>query len=443
MVILQAWVFLVVPTDNNGDPHDYLLMAQNLFSATTHGSFNRFIGYPLFIKIASLNVRNINLIFFVQSLFFVVALHCFASALSVTPTLQSLVYLPALIPALAYMQKLLFPDGLLLSLLLLFMVQVLKGRLYPGLAIALIATAIKLVFIFLLPLALAAWALKHSDISPRRIYLCFFGLVLLLLPTVYLLRPFPLYQTVVQVPSFVPPAADALGPPAQLRVSCGGTVRTITDPAILSRVETHSADEYFMPLGREAAIQLGCTAEDLRTLQRQLILHYFLRAPLHQLMKFSTNALRAVFVFPQTYHVSYMLSQKAFLASKFDEQRSSYEDRQVHYFRDLGLVPPQQPGVLLLRLATHTSQLIRFLSIAIAAIAPLIAWRLFKTRSLLRRIGPMLAFLASYSLLLSWFGFVYDRYVYVNYFLWMYLAAVTVSDMIPNLARGSTSMGHI
>jgi hypothetical protein len=437
VIILQTWVFLVVPTDNNGDPNDYIHIAQNLFSRNPTVSLNRFFGYPLFIKLASLNLRSINLLFFVQSLLFVAAVSYFASSLSLPPMLRGLVYLPALIPSVAYMQKLIFPDGLILSLLLLFMIQILKGRFYSGTALALILTAIKVVFIFLPLLALAAWAVQNSHISPRKAYLLLSSALLFLLPAVFFLRPFPLFMTIVQVPNFVSRRADAVASPTELQISCGGVVKTVTDPAVLASISKLSADEYYMPLGSTVAAQLGCTKEDLRGLQRQLIVYYFSRAPLSQIRKIVTNAFRAAFVFPQTGHVGYMLHQKAELARKFYDERFFYEERQVRSFRDLGLVPPDQPGLALLRLSTHNSPLIRAFSLGIAVLAPLMVWRFWKTRELLRQVSPVLVFIAAYSVLLSWFAFICDRYVYVNYFLWMYLIALWANETFPSLARAS------
>jgi hypothetical protein len=437
VIVVQAWVFLVVPTDNNGDPNDYLVIAQDLLSRKIPITFNRFIGYPLFVRIASFDLQNINLLFLVQSVLFVTALFYFVSSLSLPPVLRCLVCVPALIPGIAYMQKLLFPDGFILSLLLFFVVQLVKRKPYQGAAIALALTAIKTVFLFLPPLVLAAWAVENWHVSVRKAYLSFSLFVLLLLPLVFVVRPFPLYQTIVQIPDFVSGQTNPVGPLKELRVSCGGVMKTVTDPALLASVEKHSADEHYMPLGSTVAAQLGCTTADVRRLQRELIVYYVSRAPLFQLKKILINACRAAFVFPQIEHVGYMLHQKADLARKFYDERLFYEDRQVQQFRDLGLTPVKQPGLVLLRLSAHNNLLIRALSLGIVGFVPLIGWKLWKKREVLRQAFPVVVFIAAYSVLLSWFAFIYDRYVYVNYFLWMYLIALWANETFPGLARAS------
>jgi hypothetical protein len=149
------------------------------------------------------------------------------------------------------------------------------------------------------------------------------------------------------------------------------------------------------------------------------------------------NVCRAAFVFPQNEHVGYMLRQKADLATRFYDDRFFYEDRQVQYFRDVGLAPLKQPGLVLLRLTAHNNLLIRALSLGILGFVPLIAWKLLKKRDVLRLAFPVVVFIAAYSVLLSWFAFIYDRYVYVNYFLWMYLIALWANETFPGLARAS------
>ncbi|OFV80871.1 MAG: hypothetical protein A2Y78_08845 [Acidobacteria bacterium RBG_13_68_16] len=437
VIVVQAWVFLMVPTDNNGDPNDYLVIAQGLFSRMTPFTLNRSIGYPLFIKVASLDLHNLNLLFLVQSVLFVVAIFYFASSLSLPPILRCLVCVPALIPGIAYMQKLLFPDGLILSLLLLFMIQLVRRKVYYAAAIGLILTAIKIFFIFLLPLVLAAWAVENWHISVRKAYVSFCIFLLLLVPLVFAIRPFPLYQTIVQIPDFVSGQINPVGPLKELRVSCGGAAKTITDPTVLASILKHSADEYYIPLGSTVTAQLGCTQGDVRRLQRQLILYYLSRAPLFQAKKILMNVCRAAFVFPQNEHVGYMLRQKADLATRFYDDRFFYEDRQVQYFRDVGLAPLKQPGLVLLRLTAHNNLLIRALSLGILGFVPLIAWKLLKKRDVLRLAFPVVVFIAAYSVLLSWFAFIYDRYVYVNYFLWMYLIALWANETFPGLARAS------
>src|SRR5436309_13710675 len=64
VIILQVWVFFGVPTDNNGDPNDYLLIARRLLSTGAPISSNRLIGYPLIIKILSLTLIRLHVLLY-------------------------------------------------------------------------------------------------------------------------------------------------------------------------------------------------------------------------------------------------------------------------------------------------------------------------------------------------------------------------------------------
>lgn len=86
VIVLQAWVFLVAPTNINGDPNEYLHTARGLFSGDTSITFNRFIGYPLIIKLFSLNLHHLNLLFLCQSILFIIVLYHFAHALPCAPS---------------------------------------------------------------------------------------------------------------------------------------------------------------------------------------------------------------------------------------------------------------------------------------------------------------------------------------------------------------------
>ena len=121
LLVYLSLIIFSIPTDLNGDPNDYLHLARDLFSIETLSNFNRFIGYPIFIKISSLNLAQLNLTFVVQSLIFLIALYYFTHSISSKPLIRVLIYLPAFIPAVAYLPKLLFPDCLLLSFLLIFL----------------------------------------------------------------------------------------------------------------------------------------------------------------------------------------------------------------------------------------------------------------------------------------------------------------------------------
>jgi len=438
VIILQVWVFFGVPTDNNGDPNDYLLIARRLFSTGAPISFNRFIGYPLIIKILSLNLTHLNVLFFFQSTLFVAALVHFANAFALPSLLRCLLYLPGLIPSIAYLQKLIFPDGIILSLLLVFAAQLRKKNFFASGAITLILIAIKLVFVFVPAFLFAQWAIETKYFSKPKAYALFFVLLVCLVPIVYFIKPFPLYQTLVQV--LIPADAGNAGTlPKILELSCGGEAKLVevTDPAVLTRP---SSDEFFMPLGEKTASDLGCTKDDVKKLQRRLILDTFLQDPFFELKKFSNHFVRAVFVFPQVAHVDHMLEEKYALALAHYNESFFYDDSQVRSWQEQKISPLVQPSLVLLGYSAlygdrYNGAIIKV--ILIVLLSPLIVWNYVKRPEFRSNANALLIFIVAYSFVISCFAFIYDRYVYVILFLWM--AIIASSSRRKRLATNAAS----
>ena len=430
VIVLQGWIFLVVPTDNNGDPNDYLRIAKSLGTTI---SFNRFIGYPVIIKALSLNLSYLNLLFLFQSIFFIVALVCFAHSFGLPPLLRSLLYLPGLIPTVAYMQKLIFPDGIILSLLLILVAQIRSGKHVSAGAVALVLTAIKLVFVFVPVFVLALWANERKYLSKQTAYACFLVFVLCLVPVVYFITPFPLYQAFVQVPEGNDDAALVQVPKA-LELSCAGVEKIVTDPAILANLTKHTADELFMPLGAKAATDLGCTRDELRNLQRRLIRDSFLQAPSFQLKKIVQKWIRATFVFPQVDHLRQMFLRKYQLTATHYNESAFYDDTQLRYWREQQIPPLFQPGLLLFFYSAryegdYNATVISTFFFLLVLLSPLVVWKCTKVREFRSEITPILVLVVAYAFLISCFAIVYDRYVYVNLFLWMAIIASTLREI--------------
>ena len=433
VILLQAWVFLVVPTDNNGDPNEYLDIARRLFSGEASISFNRFIGYPAIIKAVTLDLSFLNLLFLFQSVLFISALIYFANSFSLPPLLRSLVYLPGLIPAVAYMQKLVFPDGIILSLILILVAQLRNKNLWQAAVAGLVLTAIKLVFLFVLLFLAAVWVVEKQYVSRKTAYAAFSLLLLGLIPAVYFIKPFPLYQTFVQV--LIPGEGRESRNPTKLQISCGGAEKVITDPAILANITTHNSDEFFMPLGEKTAAALGCSKSDMQSLQRKLILQSFLDDPSSQALKIARKFIGAMFVFTEFDHLYLMLQKKYQLAFAHYDPAAFYEDTQLRSWRDQNMPPLFQPGFLLLYYgvyyqANYNGTFIKLIFLLVIGLLPLTIWKSRKSEKFRLEVAPIVVLIAAYGFMISCFAFVYDRYVYVNLFLWMAIVAVSFREIL-------------
>tara|TARA_B100000767_G_scaffold227884_1_gene218044 strand:+ start:158 stop:1450 length:1293 start_codon:yes stop_codon:yes gene_type:complete len=138
-------IFFLQP-NNYGDPNNYIDIAISLNSA----NLLRFPGYPLFIKITSLNTNLLYITIIVQFLIYIIAT---LSLEKVLKKYSKFYFFPTLIlsfPKIVYMQMLLFPDGLILSLLILLICNILNEINYKSILIALILFLFKSFFIFLL-----------------------------------------------------------------------------------------------------------------------------------------------------------------------------------------------------------------------------------------------------------------------------------------------------
>ncbi|MEY2878419.1 MAG: hypothetical protein RLZZ15_799 [Verrucomicrobiota bacterium] len=179
LVALTAWCFLMVPSDFNGDPNDYLFIARSLLNDGWHVAgvtAMRAIGYPVFIATTSLGLTSVNTVFFAQAALFVCAVRAFVTTHVRSAPGRSALYLLAALPSVTYLQKLLFPDGLLLSLGLLLLTALARQRWRRALLIALAMTAVKLIFVFTIGLVVLC-ALRRKFAERRRLGLVVAGLV--------------------------------------------------------------------------------------------------------------------------------------------------------------------------------------------------------------------------------------------------------------------------
>jgi len=418
---LQIVIFFTVATDNNGDPNDYLSIAKSLFSSDSKAGFLRFYGYPFFIKIASLNLYDLNLIFFSQSVIFLTSLYYFANVVGKSALWRCLIYMPGLIPAVAYLPKLIFPDSLVLSLLLFFGAAIFGDKKYHAAFAAFLLTIVKLVFVFLFPLLLLQFLTKRGQ-NKKFCFLLYCATILLLVPAVYVVSPFSLYQTMVQKPGFINEESPDIRARSSLKITCDKNIINLTAPDLLSKINDHSSDALYMPFGEVFFKEFGCSLEDVKKLQRELILYYLNQDVWGHTIKYLKRALGNILMQFNVNHIGHMLSVKYGLLSKFYSDAPYYQQIQVDNFNLLNLTPTKPPSYKFLQLLAiynnPIQNLIRkFLFFSISFLIILLVIR--KVKFISPELISLVLLCFTYSLIISFFAFGYDRYIFINYFLLM------------------------
>jgi len=432
LFVYLSLIIFSIPTDLNGDPNDYLHLARDLFSMETLSNFNRFIGYPIFIKISSLNLAQLNLTFVVQSLIFLIALYYFAHSISSKPLIRLLIYFPAFIPAVAYLPKLLFPDCLLLSFLLLFCASLLQKHFLWGALFACILIFIKLVFVFCIPFWLAYFLIVQKPNYSQLFKLIYLGFLVALVPIVFFLTPFPLYQTTVQNPAFVldREQANPLPVNSATQILCDNNTFVLLDSVSLKEIVEHSSDALYMPIGKEQAKKWGCSRSDIKNIQRQLITRSFFLEPGFHVYKFVKRFFRDVFVFPDAQHLWWMLDTKLHLQVSTDVDQLFYSPSEIDYFQSQEIKPLKQPNLRLLSsLVSLNPIMLKVFSYCILAGLVFGAILHLKIKRIPRGALLVLGLLASYNFVITFFAFGYDRYLMINYFLWFGIIGLYLDRM--------------
>jgi hypothetical protein len=435
-----ALAFLLVPTDNNGDPHDYMTVARTLFSGDqNHVSILRSFGYPLFVKITSINLHHLNLTFFVQTIILLCSIRYFSNCTTTSPILRALLYLPALIPSVIYLQTLLFPDGLILSFLLLY-IGSLSSRPRTSLLIALLLIAIKNVFIFLIPLSLLRIVWGEYSKSPNWTLPIYTATIFFLVPLVFFVKPLPIYQTVVQVLDQDKNQSTSEPNIKKLEFFCAGSLNSINDPTILNKIQQHTADDSWMPIGSDAGTKLGCSASEIKDLQRSIIINTFLANPAQQIKKLFKNFYSSILNIPQVAHSAYMLGRKSDIFSENIQATEFYEKSQLSYFESFGLKPVEPPFYQafrnIIKIQSSASK-IYHATLLLTVILIFIFSFTHKRPTLTIAQASVLIFLISYSFCIAIFAFVYDRYIAINYFATLATTLMCLKSQLSPVAQNN------
>jgi len=132
--------------NNWGDPKVYLDIASNFDDL----SLTRFLGYPLYLKIFSLNLRLIYLPAIFQVIIFVISIILLEREINKKNDKSYFIYLLMSLPGITYTHILMFPDSLVLSMLCLYVFFLLRNNFLSLFLISLILFLLKSYLIFII-----------------------------------------------------------------------------------------------------------------------------------------------------------------------------------------------------------------------------------------------------------------------------------------------------
>lgn len=438
LVIYQTLIVFSIPTDINGDPNDYIRIARNLSMEEVFSGLHRFVGYPLFIKLVSLNLAQLNLVFIGQLFIYLISLRIFASSISSDSAIRAFIFLPGFLPSIAYLPKLLFPDCLLLSIFLIFSAALLKKRFLASFICALSLIFIKLAFVFTFFFCVAFYFSAKFPRQSFRVWQVYILSLILLIPAVFFIAPFSLYQTTVQNPSFVLSLEQPNPYPItkETQVKCNNTSYFISDYLDARSITEHSSDVLYMPIGQALASKWSCTNNEIKSIQRELILKSITSNIGFHTKKFFNRYLRNLFVVPDAQHIWWMLDTKLHLQVTNSIESISYSQSELDYFRGQDMNPLKQPNLRLLASMVSLNPVMEKIFSYIAFAGFVFNFLLCAVfRKIFQKEMILLGLLASYSFVICLFAFGYDRYVFVNLFFWFGIVGLTATSIKQRLSK--------
>lgn len=180
--------------NNYGDPFVYLLLADNIFGEISQFELLRAPGYPLFLKIFSINLKFVYLITIFQILIFVFSAILIENEVNKHHKNSYIIYLLLAFPDITYMQTLMFPDGLILSFILLYTYSLLIKNFKLTFVISLILFSIKPYLLFVLIFSIIIYLEKYflliNRLKIKYFFTLFFPILFYFFLPTHLVQPF-------------------------------------------------------------------------------------------------------------------------------------------------------------------------------------------------------------------------------------------------------------
>jgi hypothetical protein len=176
--------------NNYGDPLNYLSIANSIGDA----NLMRFPGYPLFIKVFSLNLYFLFLPPIFQVCIFIFSITLLENEVSKSFKKSYLIYLLMAFPDITYLHILMFPDSLILSMLCLYVYFLIKNNFLFLFLISIILLSLKSYLIFIIIFTLIIFLEKKitliSDYKIKYFYSIIFPFFFYIFLPNHLVQPF-------------------------------------------------------------------------------------------------------------------------------------------------------------------------------------------------------------------------------------------------------------
>jgi len=341
-----------------------------------------------------------------------------------------LAILAAMIPAVTFLQKQIYPDGLLLSLTLLFFAALARKYWRTSIGIGILLALTKLVFIIVLPIALVAYVV-HRKLVHSKVLIRSAPAVLLLLPVVPLLINYMFvdlgYMLIFERPYSSGYPLRNIFPGPELTVQCAGSQHSIPRTDLFwDPITGPYAYATYGPLTHEQAARFGCTELDLRQMKRRLMAEEFLANPLLHVRLGLRALLQSLIGSYDRGHISGILQMRQQSWVNHFDQRSYFEEYEIKLLEEhkrRGFVITQtQPLIFTLNALSVRwgEKVIRSAALGMLGFWLVVAYRRGVLLTVLQDhvIISLFLFLTLYSFsLAASIPVLYDRYTFVNLML--------------------------
>ena len=179
---------------NYGDPFVYLLLAKDIFSGISQFEVLRSPGYPLFLKIFSINLKFVYLITIFQIIIFVFCAVLLEREVNKHHKKSYIIYLLLAFPDITYMQTLMFPDGLIFSMICLYIYSLLiknfKIIFFTSLILFSLKSYLLFIPIFSLIILFENYFLLISKLKIKYFFTLIFPIFFYIFTPTHLVQPF-------------------------------------------------------------------------------------------------------------------------------------------------------------------------------------------------------------------------------------------------------------
>jgi hypothetical protein len=436
-VCFYLFLILPIPGEYLGDSQEYLHLGAALRNLTFSYNYMRGLLYPAFIALTWNRIGLADSSYLIQIILFLVALYLFCRSTLGSNLFALPVLFVAISPAIAYLQKLAYADGFLLSLTLLYVSALARLQYRTALIWAVALAATKLAYAFAVPLVGVIY-LYHHNLSAKRLFLLAtiaagVALPLLALPFDYIF-PDLAYIVALQRPPYHSYDLDQVLPSKNMSYECGGKQYEMPysniDRTPITKLWQFAT---YGPLTLEQTVQQNCSARDLRIIKRTVVWDVLSASPLlHIGMGYQHFAAGLAGVTLQKgHHSSYMLLIRERAMQEKLAHGATYLEQEAKIAQDIkenGIsIRDDVPDYLYLwhgfyRFYFESS--LRLASVGIVlGVLGLSVWRKKALLDVFLSdpvVVALLGFLIPYSAILAISApFLYDRYTSINFFLFV------------------------